>query len=72
MTTITVEEAQMELPRLIDRLGPGEEVLITRNDQTVARLIGDRPPRQPGNCEGMLTILSDDDDHLVDFAEYLP
>ncbi len=75
MTTITVEEAQSKLGQLIDALGPGEELVITRNNQTVARLIGDRPtrpPREPGNCAGMLTIVSEDDDYLADFADYMP
>ena len=26
----------------------------------------------PGRGKGMLTILSEDDDHLKDFAEYMP
>jgi antitoxin (DNA-binding transcriptional repressor) of toxin-antitoxin stability system len=31
MPTITIEEAQATLLELIDRLAPGEEVIITRN-----------------------------------------
>jgi prevent-host-death family protein len=75
MSTVTIEEAQAKLAELVDQLAPGEELAITRNNQTVAKLVGSRParmPRQPGNCEGMLTILSDDDAHLDDWAEYLP
>jgi prevent-host-death family protein len=76
MSTVTIEEAQAKLPDLIDRLVPGEELIITRNNQPVAKLVGQqqpvRKPRQPGNCKGMLTIVSDDDEHLQDFAEYMP
>jgi prevent-host-death family protein len=75
MTTITVEEAQAKLPEVIDRLRPGEELEITRNNRTVAKLVGGRPvrpPREPGNCKGILTIISDDDEHLRDWAEYMP
>lgn len=32
----------------------------------------DRRPRQPGTAKGVLTVISDDDDHLKDFAEYMP
>ncbi len=75
MTTITIEEAQAKFLQLIDQLAPGEEVVITRNNKTVAKLVGDRParpPRQPGNCKGMLTIVSEDDEHLKDWEEYMP
>jgi prevent-host-death family protein len=40
MHTMTIEEAQAKLPEIIDKLAPGEEVLITRNDQPVAKLVG--------------------------------
>jgi prevent-host-death family protein len=75
MPTVTVEEAQAHLPELIDRLQPGEALVITRNEKPVARLIGEAPPkrkpRKAGNCKGMLVIVADDDEHLKDFAEYL-
>jgi prevent-host-death family protein len=75
MSTVTLEEARLHLKELIERLAPGEEVVITQNDEPVAKLISSRPrhqQRQPGNCKGMLTIISDDDEHLKDFAEYMP
>ena len=31
-----------------------------------------REPRQPGSAIGKLIIHTDDDEHLADFAEYLP
>lgn len=75
MPTVTVEEAQARLPDLIDHLRPGDALVITRDDKPVARLTAEeppkRPPRKPGNCKGMLTIVSDDDEHLKDFAEYM-
>jgi prevent-host-death family protein len=75
MPTITLEEAQAHLAELIERLQPGESLLITRSERPVARLTAEelpkRKPRQPGNCKGMLTIIADDDEHLKDFAEYM-
>jgi prevent-host-death family protein len=75
MSTVTIEEAQAKLSELIDKLALGEEVLITRNQQPVAKLVGQqhatRKPRQPGNCKGMLTIIADDDEHLADFEDYM-
>jgi antitoxin (DNA-binding transcriptional repressor) of toxin-antitoxin stability system len=74
--TVTIEEAQARLPELIDRLAPGEELVITRNDQAIAALVGKAPsprrPRQPGSAKGKLLILAEDDEHLKDFKEYMP
>ena len=39
MSTVTIEEAQAKLLELIDRLAPGEEVVITRNQQPVAKFL---------------------------------
>ena len=41
MSTVTLEEAQARLPELIARLAPGEELIITRDAQPVARLVGE-------------------------------
>lgn len=75
-TTFTIEEAQARLPEIIGGLAPGVEVIITDGRQPVARLSGDRgsarKPREPGNCRGMITLLVEDDEHLKDFAEYMP
>jgi antitoxin (DNA-binding transcriptional repressor) of toxin-antitoxin stability system len=74
--TISMEEAQATLPEIIRKLGPGEEVLITQDDQPVAKLIiqpkAARQPRRPGSAKGMLIINVEDDEHLKDFAEYMP
>jgi antitoxin (DNA-binding transcriptional repressor) of toxin-antitoxin stability system len=75
LETISLEEAQSSLPALIERLTPGAEILITRDQQTVAALRAPEfvsPQPRFGNCRGALTILSDDDEHLQDFQEYLP
>jgi antitoxin (DNA-binding transcriptional repressor) of toxin-antitoxin stability system len=73
MTTITVEEAQARLPQLIERLQPGDVLVITRNEQPVARLIAGAPPkrkpRKPGSAKGPLTIVEEDDEHLKGFEE---
>jgi antitoxin (DNA-binding transcriptional repressor) of toxin-antitoxin stability system len=75
MQTIPVEQAEGRLAEIIEKLSPGEAVLLTRNDRTVARLVGEAgemPQPVPGRGKGMLTIVSDDDEHLKDFAEYMP
>ncbi len=73
MTTVTIEEAQAKLPELIEHLRTGEEVVITRDEKPVARLLAEqkpkREPRKAGNCKGMLTIVADDDEHLRSIAK---
>ena len=67
MPTLTIDEVQLRLPQIIDALDPGEELVITRGDRPGARLVGEASPRQPrkaGNCQGMIVIVSDDDDHF--------
>ncbi len=74
MTSVTIEEAQSRLPELIAKTAAGEAVLITRNDTPVAQLVLFRAPKpQPvfGGCKGKLALLVEDDEHLIDFAEYM-
>jgi antitoxin (DNA-binding transcriptional repressor) of toxin-antitoxin stability system len=74
--TISMAEAQATLPDLIDTLVPGETVVITQDDQPVATLVRQpsaaRKPPQFGSAKGMLIINVEDDEHLKDFAEYMP
>jgi antitoxin (DNA-binding transcriptional repressor) of toxin-antitoxin stability system len=73
--TITLQEAQTDLAALIARLVPGEEVIITENDRPVAELRAVPSDfKQPrfGSSQGKLIILAEDDEHLKDFAEYMP
>jgi prevent-host-death family protein len=75
---ITLEEAQANLKDLIHRLAPGEEVVITENQQPVARLVSEPPkpsvqPRPgPGLGKGMITFIAPDfDAPLEDMKEYM-
>jgi prevent-host-death family protein len=75
MSTVTIEEAQSKLPELIDHLAAGEEVVITRNSLPVAKLVAPAPMSpQPlfGRGRGKVTVVSEDDEHLEDFEEYMP
>jgi antitoxin (DNA-binding transcriptional repressor) of toxin-antitoxin stability system len=75
LSTMSIEEVQATLPEIIGNLGPGEEVIITKDDQPVAELrslaTGQPQPRF-GSCKGMLTIVTEDEEHLEDFKEYIP
>lgn len=76
--TITVEEAQAKLKELIHQLAPGEEILLTENQQPVAKLVSQqtqqsKPSRPgPGLCKGMITYMAPDfDAPLEDLKEYM-
>lgn len=75
LENITLEDAQSNLPEIIDHLKPGTEVIITRNNQPVAALhlpAGATPQPRFGSCRGVLTILTEDEEHLQDFKDYMP
>ena len=74
MTIMTIPEAQAALPDLVEQLKPGEEVILMRGDQPVAKLIpitAKQPQPTFGNCRGKLTIVAEDEEHLQDFHEYM-
>jgi len=73
MTSVSIDQAQANLAELVDKLAPGEEVVLTRNDQPVARLIGSVAPtqRQLGTMRGTVIYMAPDfDAPLHDFEEY--
>jgi antitoxin (DNA-binding transcriptional repressor) of toxin-antitoxin stability system len=74
MQTMPIEQADGHLAEIIEKLPPGEEIVLTRDNRPVARLVGEKkhPRPGPGLGKGMFTIVSDDDEHLKDFAEYMP
>lgn len=76
MSSLTVQEAQAKLSELIHNLKPGDEVVITDNDQPVARLVAaeqrQHTPRRPGTLRGTVMYMAPDfDAPLDDFAEYM-
>jgi len=75
MRTLPVEQVEGHLVEIVESLSPGEGLVLTRNGKPVAKLIattGETPRPLPGRGKGMLTVISEDDDHLKDFAEYMP
>jgi antitoxin (DNA-binding transcriptional repressor) of toxin-antitoxin stability system len=77
MTMIAIAEAQANLPDLIRGLAPGDELIITENDQPIARLLpaagsSQQKPRQPGTLRGTVLYMAPDfDAPLEDFKEYM-
>ena len=74
MKPMTVEEIQAELPELIEKLFPGEEIVVMRDDRPVAKLVAlPNPDARPifGRGKGKLIRMIEDDEHLQAFEEYM-
>jgi prevent-host-death family protein len=77
MTTVSIQEAQAKLSELIHQLTPDEEVVITEDDQPVARLMPatsqqQRTIRRLGTLRGTVLYMAPDfDAPLEDFKEYM-
>jgi len=58
-------------------LAPGEEIVITENQQPVAKLVSEQPKTKPsrpgpGVCKGEILYMAPDfDAPLEDFKEYM-
>ncbi len=75
MSTISIQEAQARLADLIHRLTPGDEVVITENNQPVAKLAHTGSQKQwpckAGSAKGKIHMAPDFDEPLEEFKEYM-
>jgi len=65
MTQVNIHEAKTQLSRLLAKVAAGEEVVIARNGEPVARLVPIEPPRKKrvlGMDAGKIWISPDFDD----------
>jgi len=65
MTQVNIHEAKTQLSRLLKKVAEGEEVVIARNGEPVARLVPVEPPRKKrilGQYAGEIWISPDFDD----------
>ncbi|HEY7155208.1 MAG TPA: type II toxin-antitoxin system Phd/YefM family antitoxin [Gemmataceae bacterium] len=77
MQTVTLQEAQSHLAEIIDKLPPGAEIIITRDDKPVAAIratapTGPRKQRQLGTLKGSVLYMAPDFDAIPEgFEEYV-
>ena len=67
-------EAEKNLPDLVEAAIDGEDVIITKNDQPVVKLVPvDRVDsrRKFGSARGLITFSEDFDKPIEDFNDYL-
>lgn len=74
MLTIPLEQTDQALAKIIEKLPPGEEIVLTRGGEPVAtiRAATARGPRRFGTLKGsVLSIAPDFDDVPQGFEDYL-
>ena len=76
MPTVSIQEAQDKLVELIHQLIPGQELVITENDEPVAKLVRTAPrtrePRKAGSAKDTIHWMAPDfDAPLEEFKEYM-
>ena len=67
METFNVHEAKTQLSKLLERVRTGEEIVIAKAGEPVARLVPYAParaPRKPGLLKGKIRIAKNFDDPL--------
>ncbi|MCI0489272.1 MAG: DUF2281 domain-containing protein [Blastocatellia bacterium] len=74
MHQVSLEEAQTQLPDLIDAAVGGEEIVIAKDSQRLVKLVPVpmlKPRPQFGSARGLITMSDDFDEPLEDFEEYM-
>lgn len=69
--TIDVEKEERSLGELVEQTLEGAEIVLTKGDRPVARLvrIQGKPHRRFGSAKGLITLGEDFDEPLEDFQE---
>lgn len=76
MQQINIADVSKNISELIEAAIRGEEILITKDDQPVAKLVPVPPvkkrrPAKAGSAKGLVTISDDFDEPLEEFKDYM-
>jgi len=75
MKTIDINQALPQILLLIEKAVDGEEIIITKNNQPIVKLVSLQPlPKLPplfGSDQGLISITDDFDEPLEDFKDYM-
>ncbi|MCM0588772.1 MAG: type II toxin-antitoxin system Phd/YefM family antitoxin [Gloeotrichia echinulata DVL01] len=75
MKTIDINLALPQISLLIEKAVDGEEIIITKNNQPIVKLVSLQPlPTRPplfGSDVGLISITDDFDEPLEDFKDYM-
>jgi prevent-host-death family protein len=76
MQQINLTEASKHLSELIEAVISGEEIVITKDEHPVVKIVPVSPvkkrrPAKAGSAKGLVTIADDFDEPLEDFKDYM-
>ena len=76
MTVVNMHEAKSNLSQLVKRAAAGEEIIVAKAGEPVAKIVPytapPKKPRVPGSMKGQIWIAPDFDEIPEEFEEYLP
>ena len=73
MEQVDITEAQAQITQLLQYALSGEEIIITRDNQPILKLVQFSPTpkrRKRGSAKGQIWIAPDFDEPLEDFREF--
>ncbi|MCH9029340.1 MAG: type II toxin-antitoxin system Phd/YefM family antitoxin [Bacteroidetes bacterium] len=73
MIKISIQDAKINFLTLVEKVINGEEVVITKNDKPIVKLVLPdefQKTRRIGTAKGKVTIPDDFDEPLTDFINY--
>jgi len=74
MQQVTLDDAKKKLDDLIIAAVKGDEVVITKGDRPVVKLVpiaGTKAQPRFGSAKGLITMSDDFDEPLEDFGDYM-
>lgn len=74
MQQVDISKAEVQITQLFQSALQGEEIIITRNEQPILKLMPmalPRKRRQRGSAKGQILMALDFDEPLKDFEEYM-
>ncbi len=74
MTQVGMHEAKTNFSKLVKQVEAGEEVIVSRGGEPVAKIVAYSEPkvaRKPGLLKGQIWIAPDFDEIPEEFEEYL-
>ena len=74
MQQIEISRLPEQLPALLATVSQGAEIILTQDEQPIAKLIPYRPARRrkAGSAAGQIVMSPDFDEPLEDFRDYQP
>ena len=71
MTQLDIAKAKSNLSKLLNLAIEGEEIIITQDNQPVAKISPIKRPLKRGSAKGKVWMSDDFDELIEDFQEYM-